>query len=204
MGQRRADSACWIGRAIETAGETSAADTISEWPVRQVVVCRIDLETTDARLGLSRLFKACRRARHELLVDLSGAFGPSGTTDDVASAIDDIAGLGVLPDWWVLPAQPGYENWNRLAEHVAGLDPYCHGILIDGSSLDLPALEALHSAVADSPNVSGIVMGPAAYRDVARKWFATELDDEASIAAVRKLISDLTARQSLLASHGAG
>ena len=43
-----ADAGCWTGRPLEPRTGLSAADEIREWPVRQVVVGRIDLGDTDA------------------------------------------------------------------------------------------------------------------------------------------------------------
>ena len=195
--ERSADSPVWTGRVIEEDERTSAADMIREWPVRQTAVFRMSPDAGRAswRRELRQAFTACRNARHELVLELDAP------PDDIFAAIDEISELGIHPDWWAFPAGPGAENWDRLAARVTELDRHRHGVLVNGRSLDPRSLEDARKAVAENPNVAGIIMGPAVYGDIARRWHEGGLDAPAAVAALRDSIAHFAvARESLVAT----
>ena len=185
--ERMSGTGIWTGRSLDPDTVSSAADEIREWPVRQVVVCRID--TGGAVAGgawqgrMGQLFRACRKARHELLLDVSSA---TDTTDALIAAIEAILEDGTCPDWWELPAALGKNGWERAVATIAEKDGYCHGVLVNGRAHDLQALAELRSQVANCRGLSGVVFGPAVYADLAERWFAGKLGDSAVIDVLRE------------------
>ena len=107
----------WIGRPIEVPKsrplefECSAdvATEIAGWPLNQVVKVLCLYHPDDApelrerqERQLLRLFDACRKTRHELLVEIIVPPGMPVEVDTVARALERLYELGVKPDWWKL------------------------------------------------------------------------------------------------------
>ncbi|HLZ73646.1 bifunctional 5-dehydro-2-deoxygluconokinase/5-dehydro-2-deoxyphosphogluconate aldolase [Phenylobacterium sp.] len=194
-----ADRPYWIGRPIEVprsrplAFECSAdvATEIAEWPLNHVVkvLCLYhpddepDLRERQER-QLARLFDACRKTRHELLVEIIlPAEMPSDATT-VARALDRLYGLGIKPDWWKLEPLDDPAAWRGVAAVIESRDPFCRGVVLLGLSQPTEALLAAFAAVADIPVVKGFAVGRTIFAEAARAWLAGEIDDAAAVTVL--------------------
>ena len=186
-----ADRSVWIGRVLDPAATLGVADQIAEWPLQQVVVAHLDLNDTDAdrrRSRTARLFNACRRARHELLLEIT----PLPADIDLAErAIAELAGLDVYPDWWSVPAELGKAGWQTVAASIAAYDAYCHGVLINARSLDSEKLDDVFTAAKDIELIRGVIAGPGVLGDVPEQWFTSDLGDQAAIGLLRESIDSI-------------
>ena len=115
-----ADLPYWIGRPIEIPqsrplefeGSADVAVELSSWPLNQVVKCLVtyhpddpaDLKERQDR-QLQRLFDACRKTRHELLLEVILPPGMPADSRTMSRALSGIYALDVRPDWWKLAAE---------------------------------------------------------------------------------------------------
>lgn len=192
-----ADHGYWIGRPIEKPKsrplefESSAdvATEIAQWPANQVVKCLVffhpdeepDLRERQER-QLLRLFDACRKTGHELLLEV--ICPPSLPIDDqtVARAVRRMYDIGVWPDWWKLEPTSSAEAWANVERAILDNDPLCRGIVLLGLSAPIPELIDSFAAAARVPMIKGFAVGRSIFSDVARKWLADEMSDDAAIA----------------------
>ena len=141
-----ADHPYWVGRPIELPRSRplefeSSADVATElaaWPLNHVVKCLVlyhpddepDLRDRQDR-QLIRLFDACRKTRHELLIEI---ILPSGMPVDVhtaARAISRIYEIGVRPDWWKLEPSAQRRDLGRTSRaRSREAMPYCRGVKV--------------------------------------------------------------------------
>ncbi|MGZ6018102.1 MAG: bifunctional 5-dehydro-2-deoxygluconokinase/5-dehydro-2-deoxyphosphogluconate aldolase [Phenylobacterium sp.] len=200
-----ADYPYWIGRPIEVPKsrplefECSAdvATELAEWPLNQVVkvLCLYhpddepDLRGRQER-QLLRLFDACRKTRHELLVEIIVPAGMATDATTVARALARLYDLGIKPDWWKLEPMDDPGAWRNVAAVIERRDPFCRGVVLLGLSQPTETLLAAFAAVADIPVVKGFAVGRTIFAEAARAWLAGEIDDA---AAVRRLAGNLTA-----------
>lgn len=201
-----ADHPYWIGRPIEVPKsrplefECSAdvATEIAEWPLNHVVKVlafyhpddEADLRERQER-QLVRLFDACRKTRHELLVEIIAPPGMATDASTIARALDRLYDLGVKPDWWKLEPMDDPAAWRNIETVIARRDGLCRGVVLLGLSQPTETLLAAFEATARIPIVKGFAVGRTIFHDAARAWLAGEIDDA---AAVR----DLAARFSFL------
>jgi 5-dehydro-2-deoxygluconokinase len=199
-----ADHPYWIGRPIEVPKsrplefECSAdvATEIAEWPLNQVVkvLCLYhpddapDLRDRQER-QLLRLFDACRKTRHELLVEIIVPAGMPTEAATVARALERLYGLGIKPDWWKLEPMDDPAHWRNVAAVIEARDPFCRGVVLLGLSQPTETLLAAFAAVSDIPAVKGFAVGRTIFNEAARAWLAGQIDDA---AAVRMLAANLT------------
>jgi 5-dehydro-2-deoxygluconokinase len=194
-----ADHPYWIGRPIEVPksrplafeGAADVATEIAEWPLNQVVkvlaICHPDDEPelrARQERQLLRLFDACRKTRHELLVEIIAPARPAVDATTVARALTRLYDVGVKPDWWKLEPAPDPAAWRNIAGVIEDRDPLCRGVLVLGLSQPMETLLAAFQATADVPIVKGFAVGRTIFQDAARGWLAGDIDDS---EAVRRL-----------------
>jgi 5-dehydro-2-deoxygluconokinase len=201
-----ADHPYWIGRPIELPRsrplefESSAAvaTELATWPLNHVVKCLVYYhphDETDLRQRqdrqLMRLFDACRKTRHELLVEIIVPAGMPVDARTVARAIACIYELGIRPDWWKLEPSASPATWQNIENAIAQGDPFCRGVVLLG--LSAPADELVDSFVAAAPFsvVKGFAVGRTIFDGVAREWFRGEMSDEAAVQGMAERLTAL-------------
>jgi 5-dehydro-2-deoxygluconokinase len=194
-----ADHDYWIARPIELPKsrplefESSAdvATELTEWPLDHVVKClvfyhpddEVELRERQER-QLLRLFDACRKTRHELLLELILPADMASDSHTVARGIRRLYGLGVRPDWWKLEPLTDPAAWREIEVAIAENDPLCRGVVLLGLSAPEDELLASFAVVAPFPIVKGFAVGRTIFYDVAREWLAHRIDDDAAVAAL--------------------
>ncbi|KQY26448.1 5-dehydro-2-deoxygluconokinase [Caulobacter sp. Root487D2Y] len=194
-----ADRPYWIGRPIELpksrplAFESSAdvATELAEWPLNHVVKClvfyhpddEIELRERQER-QLLRLFDACRKTRHELLVEVILPKGMEGDSHTVARAIRRLYAIGVRPDWWKLEPVADPAAWREIEQAIVENDPLCRGVVLLGLSAPEAELLASFEVAARFPIIKGFAVGRTIFYDVAREWLSDRLDDAAAVEAL--------------------
>lgn len=194
-----ADYPYWIGRPIEVPGSRplrfegspDVGMTLREWPVNHVVKCLVFYhpdDDTEMRAAqdrqLLRLFDACRRTRHEFLLEIiASKHGPvsSGTS---ASVIEHVYSLGIYPDWWKLEPTTDAAAWAASEEAILRHDPLCRGIVLLGLSAPQDEVLAGIAAAAPFALVKGFAVGRTIFHNVAQQWLAGVIDDETAITAL--------------------
>ncbi|MEJ2815967.1 5-dehydro-2-deoxygluconokinase [Caulobacter sp. CCG-8] len=199
-----ADRPYWIGRPIELPKsrplefESSAdvATELAEWPLNHVVKCLVFYHPDDEialrerqERQLLRLFDACRKTRHELLVEVILPKGMDTDSHTVARAIRRLYAIGVRPDWWKLEPVADPAAWREIESAVNENDPLCRGVVLLGLSAPEAELLASFEVAARFPIIKGFAVGRTIFYDVARDWLSDRLDDD---AAVRALAGKLT------------
>jgi 5-dehydro-2-deoxygluconokinase len=193
---KAADYPYWIGRPIERPGsrplefEASAdvATELSSWPLNHVVKCLVhchpddeaDLRDRQER-QLLRLFDACRKTRHELLIEIILHAGKTTDAHTDARAISRIYEIGVRPDWWKLEPSLSPANWGNIESAIAQGDPYCRGVVLLGLSAPHSQLVGSFAAAAQFNIVKGFAVGRTIFDDVARRWFRAEIQDDEAV-----------------------
>jgi 5-dehydro-2-deoxygluconokinase len=194
-----ADYPYWIGRPIELPRSRplefeSSADVATElatWPLNHIVKCLVlyhpddetDLRDRQHR-QLKRLFDACRKTRHELLVEIIVPGNPRSDAQTVARAISNIYEVGVRPDWWKLEPSLSRATWQNIEDAIVRGDPYCRGVLLLGLSLPRDQLVGYFAVAAPFKVVKGFAVGRTIFNDVAREWFCGRMEDEAAVNAM--------------------
>jgi 5-dehydro-2-deoxygluconokinase len=174
------------------------ATDIAEWPLNQVVkvLCHYHPDDEAELRGrqerqLLRLYDACRKTRHELLVEIIVPAGMASDATTVARALERLYGLGIKPDWWKLEPVDDPTAWRNVAAVIEAKDPLCRGVVLLGLSQPVETLLAAFAAVADIPVVKGFAVGRTIFNDAARAWLAGEIDDEAAVAVLAANFSAL-------------
>jgi 5-dehydro-2-deoxygluconokinase len=201
-----ADRPYWIGRPIELPKsrplvfESSAdvATELAEWPLNHVVKClvfyhpddEIELRERQER-QLLRLFDACRKTRHELLVEVILPKGMDSDSRTVARAIRRLYAIGVRPDWWKLEPVADPAAWREIEIAVNENDPLCRGVVLLGLSAPEAELLASFEVAARYPIIKGFAVGRTIFYDVAREWLSDRLDDDEAVAALAGKLSVL-------------
>ena len=187
-----ADYPYWIGRPIELPGSRplefenggDVGATLREWPKSHVVKCLAFYHPDDPdhicerqQRQLLRLFDACRKTDHELLVEIIAS--KHGTVDEhtVARAITQLYEIGVYPDWWKLESAKTDATWENIASAIAYKDPYCRGIVVLGLAAEKEALIDSFEIAARSPMVKGFAIGRTIFNGAAEKWLANKISD---------------------------
>lgn len=186
----------WIGRPIELpksrplAFESSAdvATELTEWPLNHVVKCLVFYHPDDApdlrerqERQLLRLFDACRKTRHELLVEVILPRETPCDAHTVARAIRRLYAIGVRPDWWKLEPAADAAAWREIEAAVNENDPLCRGVVLLGLSAPEAELLAAFEVAAPFAIVKGFAVGRTIFYDVAREWLSNRIDDDAAV-----------------------
>jgi 5-dehydro-2-deoxygluconokinase len=195
----------WVGRPIELPKSRplefeSSADVATElltWPLNHVVKCLVlyhpddeaDLRNRQER-QLERLFDACRKTRHELLLEVILPKGLPVDTHTVARAISRIYEIGVRPDWWKLEPSSNSATWRNIESTIARDDPYCRGVVLLGLSAPRSELVASFAAAAPCGIVKGFAVGRTIFEEIAHDWFRGKIGDE---SAVKRMAVNLAA-----------
>jgi 5-dehydro-2-deoxygluconokinase len=194
-----ADLPYWIGRPIEApksrplAFESSpdVATELVQWPQRQVVKVLVLYHPDDApalrerqERQLRRLFDACRKTRHELLIEIIPPAGAPTDATTIPRALERLYACGVRPDWWKLQPLDDDRTWRAVEQVIAAHDPLCRGVLILGLSQPAETLVAAFEATAAIPIVKGFAVGRTIFQEPARAWLAGDLSDDAAVAAL--------------------
>lgn len=201
-----ADYPYWIGRPIELPRSRplefeSSADVATElatWPLNHVVKCLVLYHPDDEtelrerqHRQLKRLFDACRKTRHELLVEIIVPGSPPSDAQTVARAISCLYDIGVRPDWWKLEPSLSRATWQNIEDAIVRGDPYCRGVLLLGLSLPRDQLVGYFAAAAPFKVVKGFAVGRTIFNDVAREWFGGKMEDEAAANAMATELATL-------------
>jgi 5-dehydro-2-deoxygluconokinase len=126
---------------------------------------------------LTRLFSACRKTRHELLLEIILPPELPADSHTMARALSRIYALGVRPDWWKLPPNRNAVSWQNIQETIAQEDPLCRGVVLLGLSASEAELIESFAAVAPFGIVKGFAIGRTIFHEVARAWFAKAMSD---------------------------
>ena len=200
-----ADLPYWTGRPVEIPQSrplqfesADAAVELSTWPLNQVVKCLVsyhpddqaDLKERQDR-QLRRLFDACRKTRHELLLEVILPPGLPADSRTMARALSGIYALGVRPDWWKLPPSSSAAHWEAIQDTIGQEDPLCRGVLLLGLSQPEAELIACFSTAAPFAIVKGFAIGRTIFQDVARAWFAGSMSDADACKAMAANFSRL-------------
>jgi len=201
-----ADCPYWIGRPIEMPGSRplafeSSADVATElagWPYNHVVKCLVFYHPDDPpalceqqERQLLRLQDACRKTRHELLVEvISSRHGPVGV-DTAARAIQRLYDRGMKPDWWKLEPAADLATWANIERTIRANDAHCRGVLLLGLQAPSDELVASFRIAAASPVVKGFAVGRTIFADTAARWLAGSLGDEEAMAELCRRFSEL-------------
>ena len=194
-----ADYPYWIGRPIEVPGSrplafeggADVAATLREWPLRQTVKCLVQYHPGDntelkarQERQLVRLFDACRKTRHEFLLEIIAApFGPVDATT-VARVMSRIYELGIRPDWWKLEPSADAAAWRAVAGTIQGRDPMCRGVVLLGLAAQSEDLVAAFRAASPFRIVKGFAVGRTIFAEPARPGSPATIDDAAAVAAL--------------------
>ncbi|KRA62363.1 5-dehydro-2-deoxygluconokinase [Caulobacter sp. Root655] len=194
-----ADRPYWIGRPIELPRSRplqfeSSADVgteLTEWPLNHVVKCLVFYHPDDEvalreqqERQLLRLFDACRKTRHELLVEVILPQGMDSDSRTVARAIRRLYAVGVRPDWWKLEPVSDPAAWREIEIAVNENDPLCRGVVLLGLSAPEAELLASFEVAAPFAIVKGFAVGRTIFYDVARDWLSDRIDDDAAVTAL--------------------
>jgi 5-dehydro-2-deoxygluconokinase len=201
-----ADSPYWVGRPIEIPqsrplefeGSGDVAVELLSWPLNQVVKCLVsyhpddpaDLKARQER-QLKRLFDACRKTRHELLLEIILPREMPTDSQTMSRALSQIYALGVRPDWWKLPPSGGAAHWQAIQDTIGQEDPLCRGVLLLGLSQPEAELIACFANAAPFRIVKGFAIGRTVFHDVARAWFAGSMSDTEAVKAMAAKFSRL-------------
>ncbi len=195
-----ADHPYWIGRPIELPGscplefESSAdvATEINEWPLNHVVKCLCFYHPDDPEslkiqqeAQLLRLYDACRKTRHELLLEI--ICSKNGEVDQftVSRAMQRFYDLGIYPDWWKLEPARDSETWKNIEDTINSNDPHCRGILLLGLSATEATLKEKFAIAADCNAVKGFAVGRTIFAEPAKQWFAGNIDDAEAVQQLK-------------------
>jgi 5-dehydro-2-deoxygluconokinase len=193
-----ADHPYWIGRCIELPrsrpvefeSSPDVATELAAWPLNQVVKVLVfyhpddetELRERQERQVL-RLFDACRKTRHELLLEIIPPSDMAADKAGVVRTMDRFYDLGVRPDWWKLEPMADPAVWRKVEEVIQRRDPLCRGALILGLQQPVEALEAAFAATADIGVVKGFAIGRAIWQQPAQDWLSGKIDD-ATVASL--------------------
>ncbi|MDP9007353.1 MAG: 5-dehydro-2-deoxygluconokinase [Pseudomonadota bacterium] len=199
------DHPYWVGRPIELPQSRplefeSSADVATElatWPLNHVVKCLVLYHPDDQpdlrdrqESQLRRLFDACRKTRHELLIEVILPGGMPVDAHTVARAISRIYEIGVRPDWWKLEPSSSAATWKNIEIAIARGDRYCRGVVMLGLSTPQSELDASFAVAAPFKIVKGFAVGRTIFGEIAREWFRGVTGDE---AAVKHMAANLSA-----------
>jgi 5-dehydro-2-deoxygluconokinase len=201
-----ADLPYWIGRPIEVPksrpvefeGSTDVAAEIAAWPLNQVVKSLVIYHPDDAaplcerqERQLKRLFDACRKTRHEWLLEIILPKEMPADSATTARALQRIYALDVRPDWWKLEPSADADHWRAIQATIAREDPLCRGVLLLGQAASEAELIECFEAAAPFGIVKGFAIGRSIFYDAARAWFAGSMGDAEACEAMTRRFSAL-------------
>jgi 5-dehydro-2-deoxygluconokinase len=201
-----ADRPYWIGRPIEKPksrpldfeGSADVATELLEWPTNHVVKCLVHYHPDDElelrerqERQLLRLFDACRKTRHELLIEVIVPANMKYAVSTCAAAIRRLYAIGLRPDWWKLEPVADPEAWRHIEAAVTEGDPLCRGVVLLGLSAPEAELVSSFEAAAPFNIVKGFAVGRTIFHEAARDWFAGRISDDEAVSALAGKLSAL-------------
>ena len=204
---KAADYPYWIGRPIELPQsrplqfESSAdvATELAEWPLNHVVKCLVFYHPDDPptlreaqERQLVRLADACRKTRHEFLLEVIAPKGMPVDAGTIADCLQRFYALGIRPDWWKLEPSDDVAAWRNIEAVIRRNDPWCRGVVLLGLSAPIEDLMASIKVAATIPIIKGFAVGRTIFHDVARDWLAGRMGDSAAVAAMATRFDTLT------------
>jgi 5-dehydro-2-deoxygluconokinase len=204
---KAADYPYWIGRPIELPQsrplqfESSAdvATELAEWPLNHVVKCLVFYHPDDPptlreaqERQLVRLADACRKTRHEFLLEVIAPKGMPVDAGTIADCLQRFYALGIKPDWWKLEPSDDVAAWRNIEAVIQRNDPWCRGVVLLGLSAPIEDLMASIKVAATIPIIKGFAVGRTIFYDVARDWLAGRMGDSAAVAAMATRFDTLT------------
>lgn len=201
-----ADHPYWIGRCIETPRsrpvefECSAdvATELATWPLNHVVKVLVFYHPDDEPVlrerqerQIGRLFDACRKTRHELLLEIIAPPESAVDATTIARAVARFYDLGVRPDWWKLEPMDDPAAWRNIETVITARDPFCRGVVLLGLSQPTENLLSAFEATARVPVVKGFAVGRTIFHEPARAWLAGEIDDAGAVGQLAGTLSYL-------------
>jgi len=196
----------WIGRCIEVPRsrpvefEASAdvATELAQWPLNHVAKVLVLYHPDDApdlrerqERQVRRLFDACRKTRHELLLEIIAPAELPADACTIARAVERFYDLGVKPDWWKLEPMDDPAAWRNIEAAIAARDPFCRGVLLLGLSQPTETLLAAFEATARVPMVKGFAVGRTIFYEPARAWLSGEIDDAGAVRLLAEKLAYL-------------
>ncbi len=205
----------WLGRPVEEPGsrplrfefEQDLGSQLVEWPVDHCIKCLCFYRPDDPAAlkqeqgeKLRAAYDASRKIGRELLVEIiCGKHGPV-EEDTVSRALEEVYALGIKPDWWKLEPQVSSAAWDRIAQVIAGNDPWCRGVVLLGLEAPAEKLEVAFRAVSGVSIVKGFAVGRTIFMKPAEDWLSGRITDEEAIDAMASRFERLT--QAWLAARG--
>ena len=196
----------WIGRPVEVpqsrplefeGGADVAAELLS-WPLNHVVKSLVIYHPDDApplrerqERQLMRLSDACRKTRHEWLLEIILPKEMPADSTTTARALERLYSLGMRPDWWKLAPSGSTAHWQAIQATITQADPLCRGVLLLGQAVSEAELIACFAAAAQFDVVKGFAVGRTVFHDVARAWFADSMSDQEACEAMARRFSTL-------------
>ena len=203
---KAADLPYWVGRPIELPrsrpiefeSSRDVATELAEWPLNQVVKVLVFYHPDDAvdlrarqERQLLRLFDACRKTRHELMLEIIAPADMPSDKTTICRAMERLYSIGLRPDWWKLEPINDPGTWGRMEEIIERMDPLCRGVVLLGLSRPVEVLIEAFEAASASKVVKGFAVGRTIFHDAARAWLAGEIDDASAVGALAERLSML-------------
>lgn len=189
---RMTNNGWWIGRPVEIPGSrpvqfeprNNMGLPLTSWPKSHVVKCLVHYhpdDPLDLRLDQERLVcqlhEDCIDLDRELLLEIITSSVDEASDDSTAAnAIRRFYNLGVFPAWWKLESQTA-DAWQEIGDVINDRDPYCNGVLLLGLDAPEDVLAASFRVAAPNSICKGFAVGRSIFGEVARRWFAGELND---------------------------
>jgi len=204
---RAVDRGLWIGRPTERPGSRPLqlepeigpdCGGLSEWPLSHVVKVLCFCHPGDhpalwnqQEATVLRLFTAARRHRLEFLLEVIPS--KAGQVDDetTAKVIQRFYDIGVYPDWWKLEPFKTDAAWAGACDTITRNDPNTRGIVVLGLDAPADALSDSFALAAKHDLVKGFAVGRTIFGDVARRWFAGDIGNQAAVAEMASRYDDL-------------
>ena len=201
------DDDMWIGRPIEQSGvfplalceEPDIGSRLAEWPVNHCVKvlapCRMDdsdeLRTYHERL-LTQLADACRRTRHEFLLEIITARPDKlAAPDQIHALMERFYELGIFPDWWKLEPVLESRFWKRCGDIVRANDAQMQGIIVLGKEAEPEVLASVFRNARAESLVKGFAVGRTIFAGAAQDWLNGRIDDDMAVTTMTDLFAGL-------------
>jgi 5-dehydro-2-deoxygluconokinase len=188
-----ADLPYWTGRPIEVpqscplefeCGPDVGAE-IAQWPQNQVVKVLVLYHPDDAQdlrerqeRQVLRLFDACRKTGHELLIEIIASKNGLVDSETIAWVMQRFYDLEVRPDWWKLEPSSDRVAWRNIERVILANDSLCRGVLLLGLSIAKEELVQYFAPAASVNIVKGFAVGRTIFFNTAERWFKGEINDQ--------------------------
>jgi 5-dehydro-2-deoxygluconokinase len=196
----------WIGRPLEKPGSRplefeftqDVGSRLIEWPVIHTIKCLAFYHPGDPKelkdqqgAKLRTLYEAARKVGRELLIEIIA--GKHGALNDttVATALEELYGLGIKPDWWKLEPQGSQAAWKNIGSTIARHDPWCRGIVLLGLEAPEGELAKGFGAAAGEKAVKGFAVGRTIFNGAAQDWLAGKMSDREATADMAERFANL-------------